>query len=341
MAKPKLLELAKQGNLDAIALLINRSLQSHVQSHPVTAKLIRHDRCLKILLEGAEVPPQSVTRLLQQGIEKLGIQTIDRLEIYGKQSNANTVTWAKTVQLGSPIAQPSTVSAFSQPAAPSNPVEPTPPKSCPRSYFVLALFTAVLAFLPLGIAALFFSRRVKPQYQQQNYEGAKSASETAKILCIVGICLASPFYIAIGFFATSYSLLITAYEKQIDRLYESQAKMAIESVNRSQQAYWLENNQFAISANQLQLTLQNNDRYQYQFAAIEGNRAIVAATAKAPRLKSFIGIVYATSAKAVAQSSDFLKAASLDSTICMSDAPIAPAEIRIEDDKVICPSQNE
>lgn len=330
MGQPTLFELARQGNLEAIALLINRSLQPH----SITAKLIRHESCLKILLEGAEVPPQSIAKSLQKGIEKLEISTIDRLEIHGKQSDTHTLTWTKTVQLAPP--KPSS----KLPSIQIDSAEAGTTKSRPRPYFALALLTTFLAFLPLGIAALIFSRRVKLQYQKQDYEGAKSASETAKILCIVGICLASPFYLAIGFVAGSYSILLTAYENQIDTLSQSQAKTAIEAINRSQQAYWLENHKFADSVNQLQLPSQSNNHYQYQLIPTEPDRAIITATATKPGLQNFIGIVYTRQAKPVAQSSDFLKTASLHATICTTDLPITPAQIRIEDDKVICPSEN-
>jgi hypothetical protein len=340
MAQPKLLELARKGDLDAISLLINRSLQTQ----GITAKLMRHGDCLKILLEGKQVPPQSLAKSLQTGLETLEIPEIDRLDIYGKQSDASTVTWSKTVQFtqlaapstaAAPLSQVPSIQSSSAKAIP----ETTRVKSCPRSYFVLALLTTFLAFLPLGIAALFFSKQVKPQYNKQNYEGAKSASETAKILCIVGICLASPFYLAIGFLATGYSIFTTAYERQLDSLYESQAKIAIEAINRGQQAYWLENSRFAASTEQLQLPLQPNHRYQYQLVPIESDRAIVTATATKPGLKSFTGIVHAATTEPVFASSEFVKKALLQSTICITNHPVEPEQILIEDDRIICPSK--
>lgn len=355
MAQPTRVALARQGDLDALTHLINRSLQTQ----NVTAKLIRHDRCLKILLEGKQMPPQSIARTLQKGLERLGIAEIDRLEIYGKQKDANALSWTKSVTLeplpeSSPFSQfpttqsqvtaaigskdiPAKESSAINASATNSSTKKIATKPCPRSYVMLALLTTVLAFLPLGIAALIFARQVKSQYQQQDYEGAKSSSETARILCIVGICLASPFYLAIGFLAASYSILTVAHEKQTDSVYELQAETTIEAVNRSQQAYWLENSRFAASENQLQLPLQSSDRYRYQMIATNPDRAIVTATAIKPGLKSFAGIVSAISPQTNRQSSEFVKTTPLRSAICMSDRPVELTGIRVEGDRIICP----
>ncbi|WP_088891770.1 type IV pilin-like G/H family protein [Leptolyngbya ohadii] len=345
--QPNLIELSKQGDLDALTRLLNQFLQTH----QVTAKIARHDRCFKVLLEGTEVPPPLLAKSLQTGLTRLAIPQIDRLEIYAKQTNASAVTWTKTVLLapsgnvspfsGFPVSDsaeisPSPANGAKLPAHDS--AQESPNETCPRPYFALALLTTVLAFLPLGIAALLFAKRVQPLYQQQDYEGAKSASETAKILCIVGICLASPFYVAIGFLASGYFIFMAAQEKQTNILLELQAKTTVEAINRSQQVYWLENQQFATSFDQLQLSGGQNDRYRYEFAQVQPDRSIVTAIPSRSGLKSFSGIVYAPPTEIVLPANQFLRTSSLQSAICTADRPIAPDQIQLGGDQILCPA---
>lgn len=53
-AQPNPVELAKQGDVRAIALLINRSLQSK----GIVARSVLKDGCLQIMLEATQTPDQ-------------------------------------------------------------------------------------------------------------------------------------------------------------------------------------------------------------------------------------------------------------------------------------------
>lgn len=77
-----LLKLAKQGNPNAIATLINCSLQPK----GITAKASISENCLQILLESNQVPDkQALTTFVTRGIANLKIETIKTLRIFGKQ----------------------------------------------------------------------------------------------------------------------------------------------------------------------------------------------------------------------------------------------------------------
>lgn len=54
MTQANILELAKQGDVKAIATLLNRQLQTK----GITAKVAMNDSCLQIMLESAQVPNQ-------------------------------------------------------------------------------------------------------------------------------------------------------------------------------------------------------------------------------------------------------------------------------------------
>lgn len=96
MTSLNLLELAQQGNPEAIASLMNRSLQPR----GTTAKAVLKDGCLKILLEAAEVPNrESLIAYVTKGITSLMIPSLNTVQIYGKKSGAQTLAWTHTFQV--------------------------------------------------------------------------------------------------------------------------------------------------------------------------------------------------------------------------------------------------
>jgi hypothetical protein len=84
MSQQNLLELAKQGNPNAIAALITRNLKPK----GITAKVIRKDDCLRVMLESNEIPNQDKDNLIEfihNGILKLGMAEIATLQVLGRQ----------------------------------------------------------------------------------------------------------------------------------------------------------------------------------------------------------------------------------------------------------------
>lgn len=90
------LELVKQGNLDAISALINRSLSSK----GISAKVKRRDDCLQIMLESDQIPnQQNLTRFIQNGISKLEIQNIKTIQIFGRILGDEIPAWSQIIAL--------------------------------------------------------------------------------------------------------------------------------------------------------------------------------------------------------------------------------------------------
>lgn len=84
------LEAAKQGNPEAIAALLNRSLQAKGISAKVTIK----GQLLQILLESEQVPDQAtLIPFIQKGITGLGIAAIEVVRVYGKSSASQMPDW--------------------------------------------------------------------------------------------------------------------------------------------------------------------------------------------------------------------------------------------------------
>lgn len=78
MSQQNLVQLAKQGNPEAIATLINHSLQPK----GITAKVSIKQNCLQVLLESTLIPNQQVlVSTIRKGISSLGISNIQLQEL--------------------------------------------------------------------------------------------------------------------------------------------------------------------------------------------------------------------------------------------------------------------
>jgi hypothetical protein len=92
----QLLQLAKQGDANAIAVLINKSLNLE----RITAKVRRRDNLLQIVLESSEVPDQNrLVEIIQSGIVKLEVSGINTLEIFGRKTGEKGPAWGRKVSL--------------------------------------------------------------------------------------------------------------------------------------------------------------------------------------------------------------------------------------------------
>lgn len=96
MSQQNPLELAKQGNPNAIAALINRNLKSK----GVTAKVSRKDDCLRVILESDEVPSQdTLVEFIRSGVLKLDVSGVNTLQIFGRQVGDEIPVWNQTIHL--------------------------------------------------------------------------------------------------------------------------------------------------------------------------------------------------------------------------------------------------
>ncbi len=84
------LELAKQGDLQAIAGLMSR----HLTPQGVTVKVARCGETMQVLLDGIDVPNQTqMSGFVSKGIGNLAIAEISTLEIFGKRSGQDDIAW--------------------------------------------------------------------------------------------------------------------------------------------------------------------------------------------------------------------------------------------------------
>jgi hypothetical protein len=84
----QVLELAQQGDTEAISALMNR----HLKPQGVTAQVAKTQNALQIMLEGLDLPDQKrMTAFVTQGIQKLGLGS--NVQIFGRQVGDPEPAW--------------------------------------------------------------------------------------------------------------------------------------------------------------------------------------------------------------------------------------------------------
>ncbi|MFB2897063.1 EcsC family protein [Aerosakkonemataceae cyanobacterium BLCC-F50] len=96
MEQQNLSELAKQGNAEAIATFMNRSLQPK----GITAKAGMKNDCLQIMLEAAQVPNQQVlVPLINKWMSNLGAESIKKVKVFGRKAGEEFPAWNEEFQV--------------------------------------------------------------------------------------------------------------------------------------------------------------------------------------------------------------------------------------------------
>ncbi|MEH2162468.1 MAG: hypothetical protein V7K38_15850 [Nostoc sp.] len=97
MTQPNILELAKQGDVDAIASLMNR----HLHPKGIAAKVAFKDACLEVTLESYRVPNQQIlVAFIRKGLTALGAVSVESVKVYGQQTGKKFPAWSKEFNLG-------------------------------------------------------------------------------------------------------------------------------------------------------------------------------------------------------------------------------------------------
>jgi len=96
----ELLELARKGNADSISKLINQQLQSQ----GIIAKISFKDFCLRVMLETQESPEKkSIVAILVKELDKLNIESLKKLIVYGKESHEEFPAWHEEINYDLPV----------------------------------------------------------------------------------------------------------------------------------------------------------------------------------------------------------------------------------------------
>ncbi|WP_020479978.1 hypothetical protein [Nodosilinea nodulosa] len=93
---PNVLQLARQGNPDAIAALMNR----HLEAQGITAHVVQQENTLQVNLESAQIPNQAdLVAYVKKGITGLELAAVHHLIVSGKQTGASTSAWSENLAL--------------------------------------------------------------------------------------------------------------------------------------------------------------------------------------------------------------------------------------------------
>ena len=132
MIQPNFKELAKQGDVKAIAALINRALQPQ----GITAKVKLEDNCLQVMLESTPVPDrQFCITLITKGMRRLGVASIESVRIFGRHKGEDFPAWTEELPLSPLDSQSDLVASPAQPSL-TSPQAATPfePEISPLSF---------------------------------------------------------------------------------------------------------------------------------------------------------------------------------------------------------------
>ncbi|MCT7958429.1 DUF4429 domain-containing protein [Laspinema palackyanum] len=92
MTEGNLLEKAKQGDAQAIAVLMNRQLQPK----GITVKTALKDGCLQVMLESPKVPSQNaLVGWVRKSMTSLGAAPIKKIKVYGRQIGNEFPAWSE------------------------------------------------------------------------------------------------------------------------------------------------------------------------------------------------------------------------------------------------------
>ena len=96
VTQQNVLELAKQGNPQAIAALMNH----HLQPRGITAKATVKNGCLQIILESAQVPEQqAMVAFVRKGMSNLRVAFIHKVRVCGRQTDLGFTVWVEEFNL--------------------------------------------------------------------------------------------------------------------------------------------------------------------------------------------------------------------------------------------------
>ncbi|MCT7968835.1 hypothetical protein NG799_21220 [Laspinema sp. D1] len=92
-------ELARKGQPEAIAAVVNHA----IQSQGITAKAVLKDGSLLLLLESATVPDSTaLVPFIKNGLTELGIESVPTLKIYGRKIGDRLPAWQEEIDIEPP-----------------------------------------------------------------------------------------------------------------------------------------------------------------------------------------------------------------------------------------------
>ena len=354
-----LLDQAKQGDVEAIATLINKQLQPK----GITVRTNLTQGCLTVIAESSDAPEQaSLVDFIRKGIINLKVEAIKRVIVQGRITGKTSSVWRESFDM-----QSATTPATKQPALTSSSLlaQDKSKLDLSKNGKLIAILSIVKGqkklidtILLLGILLvltvnLFAVDKSRPTLWEYRVE---SINDDAFDLAMAsmgadGWELASARRAISGESSSNHGLYevilkrpaTEARAREINknaeaeikqthlRALQSQAKMEISSVNFAQQSAYVEKVAFNTTAEQLGSSFKpETDDYTYNLTG-DASKAAITATSKTDGIKSYVGAVFA-----VQKGSEVNTVA----VVCESDSPskIPPAPPQLNGNEPACPA---
>ncbi len=323
--------------------LLNRSLKPK----GITAKTSLSGDCLMLTTEAKEAPDQvAIADFVRKGMTSLNSDAIKRVIIRGQATGSKAPKWRETLNLNGNVVP--------------SPMQVTEPESSPVSRFgfinklrSLNVPAAVNSLLLLGILITTTLGAVAPKKPAAvQWEYKIEAIDDSAFDSLMRIFGEQGWEVASARRATSgegdstkglYEVIFKrptyVSEREIaarqasEGLYAKElgGQIFVRAVLLSEQTHYLDKSQFAPSISDLGLDQDpETEDYKFDIALEDAAKVVVTGTAKVSKLKSFTGVVYATTAG---------EATTL-SLLCATDKPSrsTPQSPQVENGTATCPS---
>lgn len=309
MAESDLLELARSGNPEAIAALMNLVLEPK----GVTAKANLKNHCLHIFFLSKQALSQTtISNFVHSGLNALKLNSIQTVKIYAQIAGQDVPTWAEEFAIhrapSPPMAVPVTPQTLSGHDAPPpmprlhkvHPIAP-PPAPRPRSTSIPPKRTARSTSNPLRLSINRWTRSLAKRFN------LSQRSMTALTICggafVIGAGVAligsqlsrtiPPSTTAVVGATSSHQLMSSANQTP-GNTPETQAETYLAQMNRAQQEFYQTNQRFAATLEELErsatIIAQSSD-YVYRLTLRDQSQSILTATPKSTGVKSYTSAV--------------------------------------------------
>ncbi|MBF2028462.1 MAG: type IV pilin-like G/H family protein [Oscillatoriales cyanobacterium C42_A2020_001] len=318
MTQSNLLELAKDGNPQAIATLMNFVLEPK----GVTAKVTLKENCLHIFFTSEQLLSKAtIASFVQSGLKTLGARSFGKVKLYAQKVGQSTPIWVDEWVIDS---------TFSPSSNPVNPAISTPQiNSLPAIQPQLPLHpTSVTAALPAQKRnkrplSQSTKRPISPAIKYQAQQKRRlwhhpvwerfGTSRRSKIALSVGV---GAFLIGGGVAAMLHSQAssnsqvpalrpsaeIAGASNQLSlptnpqpaNTTEAQAEKYLVQMNKAQQAFYQSNQRFAATLEELERSasiISHSSHYSYRLVIRDQTQSVLTATPKSKDLRSYAGTV--------------------------------------------------
>jgi hypothetical protein len=297
--RPSAIEAAKQGHPKAIEVLLNQALQSHCH----TAKVIRNEAALRILIEGEDLPDEvAIVDLIENGLRQLSLDAITPdVQIYGQRRGESLPQWTRSLDLSPSTAPPifdfDAVTVDLPAAAPIKPVVEPPPRSMtpigppekPPTYTAFAVVMFFLGIFPLTWVGVILCSQVSSQYKQGDYDGAEIASQRTKFWCQMNLWISIPIYVLAGGVILLGAMLETSASKVQPTPEEKVVVQRLQAMMEAERRFWVETDKLSptITMPEDNSTAAMVAPYRYTVTMLDSQRVQVTAVPTRKGLHSF------------------------------------------------------